>query len=233
VVATILAVLSAIYAIHVAQREADAYPLFIFLGAGLAIALEPVGDIFTQVVYPHLEQVSLFSAWGRSMPLWMLPNYLFFFCAPVLWLMRNTIRRDVSATKWWGTYVTLTVLVAAFEMPGINASSWKYYGVVRPWTINTYPIWVAFNNAQCLLSTATAVHLLRRAGVGGTRAYWYIALVPLVIAGSHIAPSLPVATATHSGAGITVVNAAALLTIALNIFLVRVGLLLVQGAAKN
>jgi len=229
IVACVLAVLSLAYASYAARKERDPFPLFVFLGAGFAVLLEPVGDIFTQVVYPQLHQVTLFSAWGRLMPIWMGPNYLFFFCVPVLWILRNLAIAEVSTRKWWLSYFVLVVAVAAFEMPGIAALSWKYYGEIRPLTINSYPLWVGFNNAQCLFSTAVGVRLLRSVGVRGRLSVSMVALVPLIIAGTHIAPSVPIATATHSGDGSAIVQGAAAVTIALNILMVWVGLRVVRA----
>ena len=60
--AIVLAVFSLVYALRMAQKEKDWYPVFVYAGAGLAVLLEPVGDIFTQVVYPQLDQVSAFGA---------------------------------------------------------------------------------------------------------------------------------------------------------------------------
>jgi hypothetical protein len=230
VTAWLLAAGSLLYSLILARKERDLFPLFVFAGAGLAVLLEPVGDIFTQVVYPHLNQVSLFSAWGRNIPLWMGPNYVFFFCVPVLLFLRYCVRPDISARAWWLTYAALVVLVAASEMPGIAAASWKYYGANPPLSFHTYPVWVGFNNAQCLVSTAVGIYGLRALGIRGARSVLLVALVPLLIAGTHIAPSLPVATATHSNSSSLTVNIAAAVTIALNILMVWVGLQLVRAA---
>jgi hypothetical protein len=230
VVAAVLAACSLIYALRRSFCERDLYPLYVFLGAGCAVLLEPIGDIFTQVVYPQVDQISAFSAWGREIPLWMIPNYLFFFCIPVLLLMRFLIRPGMRSRTWWLTYFSLAAFVAVFEMPGINARSWKYYGDPQLLNVNTYPVWVGFNNAQCLVSTAVAVYLLRRTIIHGTRSILLIALVPLIIAATHIAPSLPVATATHSTASSLWMNVAAVVTIALNVMMVWVGLMLIRSA---
>jgi hypothetical protein len=228
VVASVLAVLSFAYAAYIARQERDPYPIFVFVGAGFAVLLEPVGDIFTQVVYPQLEQFSLFSAWGRQIPVWMAPNYLFFFCVPVLVILRKLARPAVSSRAWWLSYFGLAAAVMLFEMPGIAAASWKYYGTNGPVSFNSYPLWVAFNNAQSLFSAAVGVHVLRSIGFRGARSVFLVGFVPLVIAGAHIAASLPVATATHSNASLALVNIAAIVTIGLNILLVWAGLILVR-----
>jgi hypothetical protein len=223
IVASVLCVISLAYALYLARRERDPYPLFVFIGAAFAILLEPVGDIFTQVVYPHIDQVSLFTAWGRKLPLWMGPNYAFFFCVPVLLVMHYVLKPGLTVRKWWITYFLIVVGVTAFEQPGIAASSWKYYGQNGPLAINSYPVWVGFNNAQCLLSTAVAIHLFRQIGIRGKQSVLLIFLVPLVIAATHIAASLPVATATRSSENRMLIEAAALLTIFLNCLMVWVG----------
>lgn len=223
VVASVLAVVAFLYAAFLSRRERDPWPLCVFLGAGLAILLEPLGDIFTQVVYPHVDQVSLFTAWGRKMPLWMGPNYFFFFSVPLLLIVRHVLQSGLTSRKWWLSYLGLVVFVTVFEQPGIAAASWKYYGQHSPIAFNTYPLWVGFNNAQCLFSTAVGVHVLRAIGLRGVQSLWLALLVPLLIAGTHIAASIPVATATHSSTSQPLIEAAALFTIGLNLLLVWVG----------
>jgi len=52
IVALIFAAVSLVYSLILTQRERDLYPLFVWIGSGLAVFLEPIGDIFSQVVYP-------------------------------------------------------------------------------------------------------------------------------------------------------------------------------------
>jgi hypothetical protein len=226
--ATVLAVLSGLYAVWLARRERDAYPLFVFLGAGLAVIYEPLGDILTKVAYPPLAQDSLITSFGRPIPLWMAPNYFFFFCVPVLLLLQFVVHRDVSARKWFLTYFGLVVFVALFEQPGINADAWRYYGTNQAFSINSYPVWVAFANAQTLVMLSVGISLLRRTVITARTSFLFVLLVPMLLVASHVGPSLFVVSALYSTNDLLVVNLAATLTIVCCLLTVGLGLLLIR-----
>ena len=232
-VAIALSVLSAAYALWLARRERDGYPVFVFLGAGLAVLYEPLGDILSKVAYPPLDQISLMISFGRPIPLWMLPNYFFFFCVPVLLLLQFVVRRGVSARRWFLTYCSLTLLVALFEQPGINADAWRYYGAHRAFAINSYPVWVAFVNAETLMMLAVGIHLLRRTIISARTSFLFVILVPILLVGSHVGPAIFVASAMYSGTSQAIINAAALLTISSCLLLVSLALVVVRRRSNE
>jgi len=162
------------------------------------------------------------------MPLWLIPNYLFLFSMPVLLMIRYLVRPDVSSRAWWVTYLLLALFVGAMELPGIHASSWRYYADPGLLNFQTYPLWVAFNNAECLLSTAVFIYLLHNTVIGKSRAALFFILTPIIVCASHIAPSIPIATAAHSGADPALLNLAAAMTVGLDFFLVWLGLVLIR-----
>ena len=227
-VAIVLAMASLLYALWLARRERDPYPLFVFLGAGFAVLYEPLGDVLTKVAYPPLDQISLMTSFGRPIPLWLAPNYLFFFCVPVLLLMQFVVRRDTSPRRWWLTYLGLVLFVGLFEQPGINAGSWRYYASNQAFSINTYPVWVAFVNAQSLFIIAVGVHLLRRTVIDARRSFMLIVLHPTLLVGSHVGASLAVVSALYTTENLVIINAAAVLSIATCVLNVWLGLKLVR-----
>jgi len=228
-VAGVLAVLSALYAVWFARRERDPYPLFVFIGAGVSVLYEPLGDILTKVAYPPLNQLTLMTALGRPIPLWMLPNYLFFFCVPVLLLLQFVVKPGVSKLRWFLTYAGVTLFVAAFEQPGINSDAWRYYSETQAYSINTYPFWVAFANSQTLYMIAVGVALLRRNGISRQLSFLYIVLVPMLLVGAHVAPNIFVTAAIYSTRNPLIINAAAALSVACCILNVTIGYHLVSG----
>lgn len=213
VIACVLAGLSFLYAVWMAVRCRDLFPIAIFLGAGLSVIYEPLGDILTKVAYPPLEQVSLMTSFGRPTPLWMLPNYFFFFCTPVLLLLQFVIRQDMTMRKYWIAYAIMAVFVAAFEQPGINGDLWRYYASNSAFSVNSYPVWVAFANSASLFVIATGVFLLRRSVIPPRLSFLFILLVPILFVGSHVGPTIPVAWAVYTTENPLVVNAAAVLAI--------------------
>jgi hypothetical protein len=211
-VACVLALISLIYASWFAHRERSLFPIFVFIGAGFSVVYEPMGDLLTKVAYPPLDQISLFTSFGRPTPLWMLPNYVFFFCTPVLLLLQFVVRPGVTPLRWWLAYFGVVLFVTVFEQPGIANESWRYYGTHEAMSINSYPFWVGFVNAQSLFIIAAGVHLLRHFVLpkGGT--FLLVLLVPILFVGSHVGVSMPVTSATFTTQNLLIVNAAAVLT---------------------
>lgn len=209
-----LAVVAALYALWRTWRVRHPYPLFVFLGAGFSILYEPLGDILTKVAYAPVDQVSLMTAFGRPTPLWMLPNYFFFFSLPALLLEQFVVRPDVTASKYALTFIGVAIFVAVFEMPGINGDIWRYYGT-QAFSVNSYPVWVAFCNASSLFMIAAAVALLRRSIITPGLAFLFVPIVPIVFIGAHVGGSLPIAAALYSTTNQSILDAAALFAIAM------------------
>lgn len=216
-VASVLALVSLSYALWFSRREKSLYPIFVFLGAGCSVLYEPLGDLLTKVAYPPIEQQSLMTSFGRPIPLWMLPNYFFFFCTPILLLLQFVVRAQVSRATWWATYAGLVLFVALFEQPGIAAQSWKYYAENQAFSVNTYPVWVAFVNAQSLLLMAAGVCLLRRV-IAPRASVVVVFVVPMLLVASHVGVSLPIVSALYSTDNRLLTNAAALATIGMCLF---------------
>lgn len=213
-VAVVLAIIAAIYALWRSAKMRSPYPIFVFLGAGFSILYEPLGDILTKVAYAPIDQISIMTAFGRPTPLWMLPNYLFFFSLPSLLLEQFLMRPSVSARAWWLTYFGVAMFVAVFEQPGINSGVWRYYGT-QAFSINSYPVWVAFANAGSLFWIAAAVALLRRTIVPPALSFLFVPIVPIVFIGTHVGGTLPVAAAIYSTTNQTIIDLAAVLAIAM------------------
>lgn len=231
--ALVLAGVTLAYAIWTAWREKDTYPLFLFIGAGLAVIYEPLGDILTGVVYPPLEQVSLMTSFGRPIPLWLLPNYCFFIGLPALLLIRYLMKPSVSTRTWWITYVAIVLAVGLFEQPGLGSGFWRYYKENQAFSISTYPVWVAFANAQGLFIVAAGVHLLRNRILNRRTSVLLVLLVPMLFAGSHLAGHLPVAWALYTFQDSAIVNAASIVAVAMCILSMWIALKCVQGSGDT
>jgi len=231
--AIVLAAATLIYVAWLAWRKREFDPIAIFVGGGAAVIYEPLGDILTKVAYPPLAQTSLMTSFGRPTPLWMLPNYFFFITIPTLMLLRFLVREGVSARKWWLTYGGLVLFVALFEQPGINAGSWRYYAANQAISINTYPLWVGFVNAQSLFAIATGIFFLKRSVIPASMWMLLAPLVPMLFVGSHVAASLPVSWALYTTNDTLLVNMAALLSIALCFLNVWIGWNLTRRASRG
>lgn len=215
VVSSVLMAVALLYALWMARRERSLWPLFVFLGAGCSVFYEPLGDILTKVAYPPQDEMRLLVAFDRVLPLWMGPNYFFFFSIPVLLLLRYVVKPGVSPQRWWISYIALVVFVTAFEQPGIKSDAWRYYGENQALSWNTYPLWVGFVNAQSLFLMASGIHGFRRLFPRQWQSVLLILLMPTLLVASHVGISWPVASALYSTDNSLIVNLAALLTIAM------------------
>lgn len=227
-VAVVLAIVAMLYAAWFSYRERSLYPVFLFIGAGAGVIYEPLGDVLTKVAYAPLEQVSLFTSFGRPTPLWMVPNYFFFFSVPVILLLQFVVRKDTSPKKWWLTYFGIVAFVTLFEQPGISNASWRYYDTHGAFSINTYPIWVGFVNAQSLYAIASGVYLLRHSVISERHSFLFVFLVPILFVGSHVSVAMPISSASFTTQNLVIVNAAAFLTILMACLSVWVGYKLVS-----
>ncbi|HTC82242.1 MAG TPA: hypothetical protein VK848_11980, partial [Acidimicrobiia bacterium] len=83
------------YCVHLARRDRTRWPLFVFLGSGLAVFYEPINNVLGHCTYPEISQVTWISTLGRRIPTYIGPVYFFYFSAPILWLM-GRIRAGVT-----------------------------------------------------------------------------------------------------------------------------------------
>jgi hypothetical protein len=208
--AMVLAIVTSFACLWLSYRERNPWRLYVLLGACFCVLYEPLGDVLTAVAYPPGDdEMRLFATYGRNIPSWMLPNYIFFITAPLLLINRFLIVRFVSLRTWLIAFLGIALFMGIFEQPGIKADAWRYYASNGPLAINTYPLWVAFANAQAALLVATAVYLLRKLILPRTLQGAIALLLPLVFAGSHVSASLVPSVAQYSSAGRSLVNAAA------------------------
>jgi hypothetical protein len=75
------------YCIHLARKEHQRYPLFVFLGAGLCVFYEPINNVLGHCTYPEISQITWIETFGRRIPSYIGPVYFFYFSATILWIM--------------------------------------------------------------------------------------------------------------------------------------------------
>src|SRR5271163_2673335 len=67
----LLFVLSIGFVVAEIRRRKDWVPLYAFLGGGLAIIYEPLGDILVSTLYPIHGQIGWITLFGRQIPLFI------------------------------------------------------------------------------------------------------------------------------------------------------------------
>lgn len=210
----VVALAALAYMIYVARAERKMWPLYLFLGCGLAVFYEPINNVLGLCTYPEINQLTWISTFGRDIPVYIGFVYFFYFSATVLWLMRR-IEAGISQRQWWTYYAAFTVVVTCFEFVPISRGWWMYYGDHQALRVLGFPMWWWVANGYCLFGIATLLHHLRRKVLTGGRAVLLIPIYPMALFALHGAVAIPVFTALNSTDSTVVNTLAALLTMAL------------------
>ena len=190
-----------LYAIRESRRRNDLVPVYIVLGAGLAIYYEPLGDALAQVYYPERGQETWIHAFGRDIPVFIGLLYFWYMAAGSMWLLRAS-QRGVAAREWWTFWGGFLAVAMTIELVGSKVlatdtgSPWIYHGdqafvvmdvpFFTPWTYTAIDMTVA-------AGAVAVAHVLPR-----NRQWLLLPFVPMLMAAGHLMPALPTALALHS-----------------------------------
>lgn len=208
-----LALMAIIYAVREARRARRWHPVLILCGALLSVFYEPLGDLFAHVTYHEVKQISFHSAFGFRSPVWLLPTYIAFFGAPIIWLS-TLIEKGIGLRSWMLLFFAAIPSVWIFEVPMIMMGYIAYYGDNQPFEILGYPVWMGFVNTSTMFVVGALVALISRVGFIDDKPFLLVMLVPLLVIGAHASASLPLASAINSTANMWQVNAMALVSMA-------------------
>lgn len=211
---SILAALTFLVAVRISRRADNAYPWCLCLGAGLASFYEPLGDLFAHVTYHEVNQLALISAFGYHVPLWILPTYVVFFGASVLWL-QSEIDRGVKLSRWIILFVLSLPSAWLFEIPLLRMGAINYYGDGQPVQVFGYPVWMAFANSATIFVVAAACSFLRRSPPFQEQPILFIPTFPMLVIGASGAAALPLGSAINSEASSVAIDVAAIVSMAL------------------
>ena len=213
----ILAAITVIYAIKTAKKNGRSDVLWITCGAALACFYEPLGDFLAHVTYHEVNTIAFTSAFGFTIPLWVLPTYVVFFGAALLWLL-NEIEKGMTCKRWMMLFFMLAPSALVFEAPLLALGYIEYYGANQPVKILRYPPWMAFSNMAATLITATSLYFVCKTKLVRNFPAVLVMLTPLFIAGGSAATILPVGSALSSTDSTFIVNIFALVSIAVSCF---------------
>lgn len=199
-----------------AYRWRSVQPLYLVVGAALAIFYEPINNVLGHFTYPELDQITWVRTFGRTMPLYMGCIYIFYFSVPVLLLARR-MQSGLTRRGWWTIYLAGCVLAPCFEWIPIHRGWWTYYGANQPLMPTGFPpAWWWFVDAQCIFGIATVLVLLRRAGILTDRTgALLIPIVPMALFAAHGSASIPAFSTISSTENLAVTDVGAVLSIAL------------------
>ena len=196
------------------RRRKDWVPIYAFIGGGLAVFYEPLGDMLVCALYPMHGQVGWINVFGRSIPLFIGVLYFWYMSVPAIYFLRK-LDSGLTRAGLWANYWLLIVLAVAIEVYGVSQSAWVYYGT-HAYVVWGVPLWAPFTYAGFTLSICIGLHLMSTQL--DRRYHWLIVPgVPLFMTGGHLAVTLPASTAVFTTSDPFWLWFGATLTIALSI----------------
>jgi len=197
----LIALAVGVYVVIASRRRGDLAPLLIYVGAGLAVFYEPLGDSLSQVYYPEIGQWSWINSFGRDIPVFIGLLYFWYMAAGSLWLLHKA-DVGVTARQWWGAwggYLGFAIaleMVAARGLSNADGAPWIYYGnqafvfmdvpFFTPWSYVSIDVVVA-------MGAVMLVRFLPR-----TQYWLLLPLVPMLMLAGHLMAAWPSVLAMHS-----------------------------------
>lgn len=202
VISGLIAVAVLWYAIALSKRRGDLLAVYIFLGSGLAVFYEPLGDMLAQVYYPERGQWTWITAFGHGIPVFIGLLYFWYMSLGALWLLGKS-RTGVTATQWWTAWTGYLLFAIVLEMVAAKGlatdkgAPWVYYGD-QPFMILKVPFFTPWTYGPSL-DTAVAVGAITAARLLPRGRQWLVLpAVPLFMLAGHLMSAFPSVLALHS-----------------------------------
>lgn len=191
----VMFVLALWYVVNETRRRGDWVPVYAFLGGGLVIVYEPLGDILANVLYPEHGQIGWIDLFGRQIPLFIGVLYFWYMSVPALHFLRKVEEGLTSGALWRMYFFTLAIAIG-IEMFGVSMGAWIYYGP-HPYVVAGVPLWCPVTYSGFLMTISIGLHFMVQ--TLDRKQHWMILLgLPFFMAGGHMVVSLPAAAALFS-----------------------------------
>jgi hypothetical protein len=184
----VAAVLIAVHCVVIAVRDRTPVPLLALLGGVVALPIEPFWDVNVLFTFAANSAPIAFTAFGRSIPLYLA----FIYPAFIGWgsaLSYRLIRTGHSARELVTLAAGFLIGDAVIEIVGIKLGLWIYYGG-QPLTIVGWPIlFGVLNGAITLLGGALLAAL--EGTFHGYRRVLLVLAVPSAYMGTYAVAGWP------------------------------------------
>lgn len=215
-----LAVLAGlVFAFRCYRREGTVVGFVCLLGGAVASLFEPLTAANAFVYYPVQEQLTLFTAYGVRIPLFLTLAYTaeIGLGSLALWRLLRAGGGPSAVMRVWLLVALGDVLL---ETPALWLRVFYYYGPqpLNLWGMPLY--WAPLDGALGILP-AVLLHLLHGPGWRAWHHLVLIALYPTSVAAFYVGAGWPVWTLMNTGAPMPWIWAGGLLTVALTYLFVR------------
>lgn len=223
-----------VVAIRMGRRERTWFYPLIIVAAMIGAFAEPLYDVAMMLYFYSTEGMwTHFTAFDIPQPVWTHSGYVVLYAAAALFITGAIWRGTVTRARLFAFAGIELAMSCAFEMFGINAGTYSYWGphVLR---IVNYPLVIGVLEAAQVICFAVLASQLRARATAPWQLLGLIVLFPFTFFGANFGAGWPVIIALHTeGTSTVLVTAGTLASIGLAVALVAAaaGLLPERSAA--
>jgi len=145
-----LAIIALLYVIAVARKERAVWPFIVLASGTLTCLLEPMFDHLYGLWFPTVGQHTLFTAYGVSEPLWLVPSYMGFYGGAAVFIVR-CLKKNPARTTMWRLYGIMVCVAMVAEISYVKLLGVYEYQDHQPWVVLGYPLFLGFVNSMSAL----------------------------------------------------------------------------------
>jgi len=199
------------------RRRSGSSVGFLLLAAGaLTVLNEPAVDILGLCWFAAHGSTPLFTAWGVTIPAFMLPVYCWYVGGQAL-LALMLLEKGATGKQIFRLYGAFALINVLLEVPGLKMGIYAYYGN-QPFVILGFPCWWVVCNALMPIVMAAIVFRLQPLLKGPPRLL-LVFTGPMAAGLCNGAIAMPVWLTLNSGAPLWATHVAALLSLGMGLTL--------------
>jgi hypothetical protein len=185
---------AAVWAITRAARG-DLLGVVVLAGGLVASLIEAMLDNLGLLWFATDNHLIVFHAFGRSMPLYVVLGYGFYF-GSISYFTLSGLRRGKGSGYLWRIYACAWLFDWALESTGSWVGLYKYYGP-QPFNVASIPLWWMFVNPALPIAAGGLFHVMGER-LRGPRALLIVALLPMCYGATYGAIAWPIFVALNS-----------------------------------
>jgi hypothetical protein len=216
-----------VYAERYRRRSGSPIGFLLLLAGAATVINEPVVDVLGLCWFAKQGSIGLFTAWGVTIPAFMLPVYCWYVGGQALFAYQ-AMQAGMTPGRLYRLYGIFALVNVALEVPALNMGIYAYYGR-QPFQLLGFPLWWPICNALMPIVMAALVRVLLPS-LSGYRSLLVILLGPMAAGMTNGAIGIPVWVALNSAAPPWVGRFAALISLGLGLTL---AFLLTRVVAQN
>lgn len=211
-----------VVAIRMGRRERTPFYALMVLAVMVGAFVEPLYDVAMSLYFYSTEGMwTHFTAFGIPQPIWTHSGYVVLYASAAIFVAREIHRGTLTRRKLLAFAGLELLMSCAFEIFGINAGAYSYWGqhVLR---IFNYPLVIGVLEAAQVICFAVAAAVLR----SRSKDIWHLLglfiLFPCTFLMANFGAGWPMIIALHAeNTSTALVTAGTLVSIAFAIVLVR------------